>query len=222
MRSLPTRQAVIGVATCDKGLPAMLMALAACHDLAVVAIPGGVTLPPTDGVDAGAVADDRRALRVRDRCRSRRRLPSAAARARRRAAAVNSSGPPRRRRSSPKRSGSPCRTRRSRRRGSRSGPTSRGGRRAPRSTMCEPAASTTRDILTDAAIRNAMIVHAAVGGSTNLLLHIPAIAHAAGLRRPARRRLARGQSPGAAARRRAAERPASHGSRLSSPAASPK
>ena len=41
-----------------------------------------------------------------------------------------------------------------------------------------------RDILTDAAVRNAMAVHAAFGGSTNLLLHIPAIAHAAGLRRP--------------------------------------
>ncbi|HJY34550.1 MAG TPA: dihydroxy-acid dehydratase, partial [Vicinamibacterales bacterium] len=55
IRSLPTRKAVLGVATCDKGLPAMLMALAECHDLATVAIPGGVTLPPTDGVDAGAV-----------------------------------------------------------------------------------------------------------------------------------------------------------------------
>jgi xylonate dehydratase len=42
----------------------------------------------------------------------------------------------------------------------------------------------TRDIVTDAAIRNAMMVHAAVGGSTNLLLHLTAIAHAAGLRRP--------------------------------------
>ncbi|HBH03799.1 MAG TPA: YjhG/YagF family D-xylonate dehydratase, partial [Candidatus Rokubacteria bacterium] len=41
-----------------------------------------------------------------------------------------------------------------------------------------------RDILTDAAVRNAMVVHAAFGGSTNLLLHLPAIAHAAGLRRP--------------------------------------
>src|SRR5207248_10480555 len=41
---------------------------------------------------------------------------------------------------------------------------------------------TTRAILSDAAVRNAMIVHAAFGGSTNLLLHIPAIAHAAGLR----------------------------------------
>jgi putative YjhG/YagF family dehydratase len=39
-------------------------------------------------------------------------------------------------------------------------------------------------ILTPAAIRNAMVVHAAFGGSTNLLLHIPAIAHAAGLKRP--------------------------------------
>jgi len=42
----------------------------------------------------------------------------------------------------------------------------------------------TRDILTDASIRNAMVVHAAFGGSTNLLLHVPAIAHAAKLRRP--------------------------------------
>jgi len=43
---------------------------------------------------------------------------------------------------------------------------------------------TMRDILTEASLANAMAVHAAVGGSTNLLLHIPAIAHAAGLRRP--------------------------------------
>ena len=66
---------------------------------------------------------------------------------------------------------------------------------------------TTRDILTDAAIHNAMVVHAAFGGSTNLLLHIPAIAFAAGLRAADGRRLARDQSPGAAARRRAAQRP---------------
>jgi putative YjhG/YagF family dehydratase len=31
-----------------------------------------------------------------------------------------------------------------------------------------------------------MVLHAAFGGSTNLLLHVPAIAHAAGLRRPTR------------------------------------
>src|SRR5205807_2744581 len=49
IRSLPTRKGVIGVATCDKGLPAMMMALAAMHDLPCVLIPGGVTLPPADG-----------------------------------------------------------------------------------------------------------------------------------------------------------------------------
>jgi putative YjhG/YagF family dehydratase len=42
----------------------------------------------------------------------------------------------------------------------------------------------TRDVVTDAAVRNAMMVHAAFGGSTNLLLHLTAVAHAAGLRRP--------------------------------------
>jgi putative YjhG/YagF family dehydratase len=41
-----------------------------------------------------------------------------------------------------------------------------------------------KNVLTDAAVRNAMVVHAAFGGSTNLLIHIPAIAHAAGLKRP--------------------------------------
>ena len=41
-----------------------------------------------------------------------------------------------------------------------------------------------RDIVTGSAVENAMVVYAAFGGSTNLLLHIPAIAHAAGLQRP--------------------------------------
>ena len=50
--------------------------------------------------------------------------------------------------------------------------------------LADAQASTTRHILTDAAVRNAMVVHAAFGGSTNLLLHIPAIAYHAGLRRP--------------------------------------
>ena len=49
IRSLPTRQGVIGVATCDKGLPAMMMALAGAQRLPVVIVPGGVTLPPSDG-----------------------------------------------------------------------------------------------------------------------------------------------------------------------------
>src|SRR5262249_35763064 len=43
---------------------------------------------------------------------------------------------------------------------------------------------TVRDILPPAAVRNAMVVHAAFGGSTNLLLHIPAIAYHAGVTRP--------------------------------------
>ena len=42
----------------------------------------------------------------------------------------------------------------------------------------------TGDILTEQSVHNAMTVHAACGGSTNLLLHIPAIAHAARLPRP--------------------------------------
>src|SRR5450432_3220626 len=55
IRSLPTRRGVIGVATCDKGLPAMMMALAACHDLPTVLVPGGVTLLPDEGEDAGRI-----------------------------------------------------------------------------------------------------------------------------------------------------------------------
>ena len=55
IRSLPTRRGVMGVATCDKGLPAMMMALASMHDLPCVLVPGGVTLPPQKGEDAGTV-----------------------------------------------------------------------------------------------------------------------------------------------------------------------
>src|ERR1700720_573727 len=55
MRSLPTRTGVIGVATCDKGLPAMMMALASSGPLPSVLIPGGVTLLPENGEDAGKV-----------------------------------------------------------------------------------------------------------------------------------------------------------------------
>src|SRR5215204_4970454 len=55
IRSLPTRSGVLGVATCDKGLPAMMMALAAMHDLPTVLVPGGVTLPAQSGEDAGRV-----------------------------------------------------------------------------------------------------------------------------------------------------------------------
>src|SRR5436309_11794032 len=55
IRSLPTRRGVLGVATCDKGLPAMMMALVAMRELPCVLVPGGVTLPPRDGEDAGKI-----------------------------------------------------------------------------------------------------------------------------------------------------------------------
>jgi len=54
-RSLPRREGVIGIATCDKGLPAMLMAIAGLGDLPGVIMPGGVTLPPAVGEDAGTI-----------------------------------------------------------------------------------------------------------------------------------------------------------------------
>src|SRR5208337_5286184 len=55
IRSLPTRRGVLGIATCDKGLPAMMMALAAMRDLPSVLVPGGVTLLPENGEDAAAI-----------------------------------------------------------------------------------------------------------------------------------------------------------------------
>src|SRR5215471_10237523 len=54
-RSLPLRRGVLGIATCDKGLPAMMMAVAGLRDLPSVIVPGGVTLPPAVGEDAGTV-----------------------------------------------------------------------------------------------------------------------------------------------------------------------
>ena len=54
-RSLPTRAGVLGVSTCDKGLPATMMALSGLRDLPCVLVPGGVTLPPTNGEDTALV-----------------------------------------------------------------------------------------------------------------------------------------------------------------------
>src|SRR5437868_4363652 len=51
MRSLPTRAGVMGVATCDKGLPAMMMALASQHDYPTVLVPGGVMLAGSPGAE---------------------------------------------------------------------------------------------------------------------------------------------------------------------------
>ena len=55
VRSLPRRKGVLGIATCDKGLPAMMLTLAGTPSLPGVIVPGGVTLPPRDGEDAGKI-----------------------------------------------------------------------------------------------------------------------------------------------------------------------
>jgi len=60
-----------------------------------------------------------------------------------------------------------------------------GARRSARAVLRQMALGlSVRDVVTEGALRNAMAVYAAVGGSTNFLLHLPAIAHAAGLRAP--------------------------------------
>src|SRR5438477_13199873 len=48
IRSLPTRKAVLGVATCDKGLPAMTMALAGSRSRPGVNVPGRANPPAHD------------------------------------------------------------------------------------------------------------------------------------------------------------------------------
>ncbi len=182
IRSLPTRKGVIGVATCDKGLPAMMMALAGMHDLPCVLIPGGVTLPPADGEDAGKI----QTIGVRF-AHGELTLPEAAELGCRACAspgggcqflgtaatsqvvgeALGLSLP----HAALAPSGQPIWLDMAR----------RSARAAVRLADQKMA---TRHILTAAAVRNAMTVHAAFGGSTNLLLHIPAIAHAAGVKRP--------------------------------------
>ena len=136
MRSLPTRSGVLGVATCDKGLPAMMMALAGQHDLPDVLVPGGVMLAGEAGdEDTGKVQIDRRPLRPRrDHAGAgrRSRLPRLRHRP---AAAASSSAPRPRRRSSARRSACRCRTRRWRRPASRSGSTWPGARPG-RSSNC--------------------------------------------------------------------------------------
>src|ERR1041385_2155769 len=55
IRSLPTASGVMGIATCDKGLPATMLALAGCKPLPGVVVPGGVTLPAIGAEDAGTI-----------------------------------------------------------------------------------------------------------------------------------------------------------------------
>lgn len=182
IRSLPRRLGVLGIATCDKGLPAMLMALAGMHDLPCVIVPGGVTLPPTNGEDAGAAqtigARFSRGLLTLERaaelgCRACGspgggcQFLGTAATSQVVAEALGMALP----HSALVPSGQPVWR-------------DLAVQSARALVHLKEKGITLRQILTPAAIRNAMVVHAAFGGSTNLLLHIPAIAHAAQLPRP--------------------------------------
>jgi xylonate dehydratase len=182
IRSLPTRHGVLGVATCDKGLPAMMMALASMHDLPCVLVPGGVTLPPVEGEDAGKVQtigarfahgqitlEEAAELGCRA-CASPGggcQFLGTAATSQVVGEALGLSLP----HSALAPSGQPIWLDMAR-------------RSARALVQLAERGMTVRQILTDATVRNAMTVHAAFGGSTNLLLHIPAIAFSAGLRRP--------------------------------------
>jgi len=182
IRSLPNRRGVLGVATCDKGLPAMMMALAAMHDLPCVLVPGGVTLPAEHGEDAGKIqsvgarfAHGQITLREAAElgCRACAtpgggcQFFGTAATAQVVGEALGLSLP----HSALSPSGQPIWLDMAR-------------RSAAALAEMDASGLRTRDILTDDSIHNAMTVHAACGGSTNLLLHIPAIAHSAKLRRP--------------------------------------
>lgn len=182
IRSLPTRKGVIGVATCDKGLPAMMIALASMHDLPVVLIPGGVTLPATGAEDAGKsqsigarFSHGEMTLQEASEMGCRAcgsagggcQFLGTAATSQVVAEAFGLALP----HSALAPSGQPIWL--------------DAARRSALAVMdLEQKGKTVKDILTDASIRNAMVVHAAFGGSTNLLLHTPAVAYAAGLRRP--------------------------------------
>lgn len=182
IRSLPTRRGVLGVATCDKGLPAMMMALAGMGELPCVLAPGGVTLPPISGEDAGKVqtlgarfshglislqeaadAGCRACATPGGGCQ----FLGTAATSQVVAEALGLCVP----HSALAPSGEPVWV-------------EIATRSARALVQLERRGIKLKDILTDASVRNAMVLHAAFGGSTNLLLHIPAIAHAAGLRRP--------------------------------------
>ena len=182
IRSLPTRAGVMGVATCDKGLPAMMMALAGARDLPCVLVPGGVTLPPIEGEDAGVVQSIgarfahgeitlERAAEVGCRaCASPGggcQFLGTAGTAQVVGEALGMSLP----HAALSPSGQPIWL-------------DMAVRSARALHRLETAGVTMRRIVTDAAVRNAMVVYAAFGGSTNLMIHLPAIAFSAGAARP--------------------------------------
>ncbi|TWG91147.1 putative YjhG/YagF family dehydratase [Luteimonas sp. J16] len=182
VRSLPVRRGVLGVATCDKGLPAMMLALAGCGDLPGVIVPGGVTLPARGAEDTAIVQtigarfshgliDLEHAAAMGCRaCGSPGggcQFLGTAATSQVVAEALGIALP----HSALAPSGEPAWTDIARR--SALALMALAGQGTPLSA-----------IVTREAVENALVVHAAFGGSTNLLLHVPAIAHAAGVQRP--------------------------------------
>lgn len=182
IRSLPRRRGIMGVATCDKGLPAMMMALATNRETPVILVPGGVTLPATEGEDAGKIQSvgaryTHGMITLQEAAEMGCRAcasPGGGCQFLGTAATsqvvgealglslIHSALAP---------SGQPIWL-------------DMATRSARALLKLESRGIHCGQILTEQAIRNAMAVHAAFGGSTNLLLHIPAIAHAAGLPRP--------------------------------------
>ena len=182
IRSLPTASGVLGIATCDKGLPATMLALAGTLDLPGVIVPGGVTLPARDAEDAGQVQSlgarfahdlislDYAATMGCRACGSSGggcQFLGTAATSQVVAEALGLALP----HSALAPSGEPVWL-------------ELATRSAAALRRLHRLGITVGRLLTSAAIENAMLVHAAFGGSTNLLLHVPAIAAAAGLKPP--------------------------------------
>ncbi|MCE9532402.1 MAG: YjhG/YagF family D-xylonate dehydratase, partial [Planctomycetes bacterium] len=182
MRSLPTRSGILGVATCDKGLPAMMMALAGMPDLPTVLVPGGVMLATSGHEDTakvqtigarfthGEITLDQAAEEGCHSCASPGggcQFLGTAATSQIVGEALGLTLP----HAALAPSGQPLWLDMARRSARALGHLSSRG-------------ITTKDILTEKAFHNAITVHAAFGGSTNLCLHVPAIAFHAGVRRP--------------------------------------
>jgi xylonate dehydratase len=183
MRSHPTRAGVMGVATCDKGLPAMMMALASQHDYPTMLVPGGVMLAGIEGEeDTGKVQTigarysnnvmtiDEAAEAGCHACASPGggcQFLGTAATSQVIGEALGLAMP----HSALAPSGQPIWLDLAR-------------RSAATLVQRQQRGILTKHILTEAAFRNALAVFAAFGGSTNLLLHTPAIAFHAGVRRP--------------------------------------
>jgi xylonate dehydratase len=182
IRSLPRRKGVMGVATCDKGLPAMMMALAGCSELPGIIVSGGAMLPTRDAEDTARIQSlgARFAHQLIDRdyaaemgCRSCGspgggcHFLGTAASSQVVAEAFGMALP----HSALAPSGEEIWL-----------------DTARRSALALLNLAThnipLRKIVTQQALENAMLVFAAFGGSTNMLLHIPAVAHAAGLSLP--------------------------------------